>query len=74
MSRTVIFDFDRTIANTLDAVVKIVNEHSEHFGYKKVTKQDIPYLQGKNQDLISLCSSLNVSFESKGSLKIDIPR
>ncbi|MGI9565947.1 MAG: HAD hydrolase-like protein [Nitrosopumilus sp.] len=48
MSRTVIFDFDGTIANTLDAVVKIVNEHSEHFGYKKVTKQDIPYLQGKN--------------------------
>ncbi|WP_316505957.1 HAD hydrolase-like protein [Nitrosopumilus sp.] len=36
MSRTVIFDFDGTIANTLDAVVKIVNEHSEHFGYKKV--------------------------------------
>lgn len=47
MCRTIIFDFDGTIANTLDAVVKIVNEHSEHFGYKKVTKQDIPYLQGK---------------------------
>jgi len=47
MSRTIIFDFDGTIANTLDSVVKIVNEHSEHFGYKKVTKQDIPYPQGK---------------------------
>jgi len=47
MNRTIIFDFDGTIANTLDSVVKIVNEHSEHFGYKKVTKQDIPYLQGK---------------------------
>ncbi len=47
MTRTIIFDFDGTIADTLDAVVNIVNEHSEYFGYKKVTKQDIPYLQGK---------------------------
>jgi phosphoglycolate phosphatase len=47
MTRTIIFDFDGTIADTLDAVVKIVNDHSEHFGYRKVTKQDIPYLQGK---------------------------
>jgi phosphoglycolate phosphatase len=47
MTRTIIFDFDGTIADTLDAVVKIVNDHSEDFGYNKVTKQDIPYLQGK---------------------------
>ena len=47
MTRTIIFDFDGTIADTLDTVVKIVNKHAEHFGYKKVTKQDIPYLQGK---------------------------
>jgi phosphoglycolate phosphatase len=47
MTRGIIFDFDGTIADTLDAVVKIVNDHSEHFGYTKVTKQDIPYLQGK---------------------------
>ena len=47
MSKTIIFDFDGTIADTLDSVVKIVNYHAEHFGYKKVTKEDIPYLQGK---------------------------
>ena len=47
MTRMIIFDFDGTIADTMDAVVKIVNNHSEGFGYKKVTKQDIPYLQGK---------------------------
>ena len=47
MSKTIIFDFDGTIADTLDSVVKIVNDHAEHFGYKKVTKKDIPYLQGK---------------------------
>jgi len=47
MSKTIIFDFDGTIADTLDSVVKIVNDHAEHFGYKKVTEEDIPYLQGK---------------------------
>ena len=47
MSNTIIFDFDGTIADTLNSVVKIVNDHAEHFGYKKVTKEDIPYLQGK---------------------------
>jgi len=47
MNKTIIFDFDGTIANTLDSVVRIVNDHAEHFGYKKVTKEDIPYLQGK---------------------------
>ena len=36
-----------TVADTLDAVVRIVNNNSERFGYRKVTKQDIPYLQGK---------------------------
>lgn len=50
MSKTIIFDFDGTIADTLDSVVRIVNDYAEHFGYKKVTKEDIPYLQGKNQE------------------------
>ena len=49
MNKTIIFDFDGTLANTLDAVVKIVNQHAEEFGYRKVTKKDISYLQGKNQ-------------------------
>ena len=45
--KAIIFDFDGTIANTLDAVVRIVNNHAEEFGYKRVAKEDIPYLQGK---------------------------
>jgi HAD superfamily hydrolase (TIGR01549 family) len=47
MSNTIIFDFDGTIADTLDSVVKIVNNNAEYFGYKQVSKEDIPYLQGK---------------------------
>ena len=50
MTKTIIFDFDGTIADTLDSVVKIVNNNADHFGYNKVTKEDIPYLQGKNQE------------------------
>ena len=47
MVKTVIFDFDGTVADTLDCIVNIVNKNSDNFGYKKVTKEDIPYLQGK---------------------------
>ena len=47
MKKIVIFDFDGTIADTLDSVVEIVNMHADYFGHKKVTKEDIPYLQGK---------------------------
>ena len=47
MIRTIIFDFDGTIADTLDSVVRIVNSNADHFGYKPVTKEYIPYLQGK---------------------------
>jgi phosphoglycolate phosphatase len=39
---------------TLDAVVKIVSDNSKHFGYRKVTKQDIPFLQGeKPREILS---------------------
>ena len=47
MTKTIIFDFDGTIADTLDSVVKIVNNYAEYFRYNRVTKEDIPYLQGK---------------------------
>ena len=47
MVKTIIFDFDGTLADTLDSVVKIVNDHAEHFDYRKVTKEEIPHLQGK---------------------------
>ena len=44
------FDFEGTIADTLDLVVGIVNMHADFFGHKKVTKEDIPHLQEKNQE------------------------
>lgn len=47
MVKTIIFDFDGTIADSLECVVNIVNKNSDNFGYKKITKEDIPYLQGR---------------------------
>ena len=49
MKKTIIFDFDGTLANTLDAVVKIVNQHAEEFGYRKVTKKTFHIYKEKNQ-------------------------
>lgn len=39
MVKTVIFDFDGTIADSLECVVNIVNKNSDNFGYKKNHKR-----------------------------------
>ena len=39
MSKTIIFDFNGTIADTLDSVVRIINNNSECFGYQKSHKR-----------------------------------
>ena len=54
MKKTIIFDFDGTIADTLGSVVRIVNMYADHFGHKKIAKEDIPYLQGeKPREILS---------------------
>lgn len=45
--KVVIFDFDGTIANTLDSIIDIMNNLSDEFGFRKIKKEDIPYLRGK---------------------------
>lgn len=37
--KVVIFDFDGTIADSLDAIVHIMNRHSTKYGYKKITNE-----------------------------------
>lgn len=39
--KVVLFDFDGTIADTLDAILAIANRLSGEFGYKKSTREDI---------------------------------
>lgn len=45
--KTVIFDFDGTIADTLKPIIKIINELSGDFGFRKVDEKDIEYLRGQ---------------------------
>ena len=42
---TVIFDFDGTLANTFDLVVRIYNQHAEEFGADTVTAEEFPKLR-----------------------------
>ena len=43
----VIFDFDGTISNTLDAIIDIMNNLADEFGFQKIKEKDIGYLRGK---------------------------
>jgi len=43
----VIFDFDGTIANTLDSIIDIMNDLSGEFGFRKIQEKDVEYLRGK---------------------------
>lgn len=39
--KVIIFDFDGTIADTLDTIVNILNSLSDEFGYKKASQEDL---------------------------------
>ena len=43
-----IFDFDGTIADTLDVAVDIVNEMSVEFSFQSVTREEFVYYRGKS--------------------------
>jgi phosphoglycolate phosphatase len=43
--KVIIFDFDGTIADTLDALVTITNRLAAEFGYKQVTQEELAVLR-----------------------------
>jgi phosphoglycolate phosphatase len=45
MTKTIIFDFDGTLADSMQLLVEITNELAEEFGYLPVTPQQITDLQ-----------------------------
>ncbi|MCT7956890.1 HAD-IA family hydrolase [Laspinema palackyanum] len=47
-ARIILFDFDGTIADSLDSIVKITNRLSGEFGYKKTTQEDVENLRNMN--------------------------
>lgn len=42
---TIIFDFDGTLANSVDLIFNLYNGHAEQFGYLPVHKSEIPKLR-----------------------------
>ena len=42
-----IFDFDGTIANTLNSIISIMNDLSDEFGFRKIRDEDVEYLRGR---------------------------
>ncbi|NER34118.1 MAG: HAD-IA family hydrolase [Oscillatoria sp. SIO1A7] len=43
--KTIIFDFDGTLADTLDAIVRITNQLAGEFGYQKSSQEDVERLR-----------------------------
>lgn len=43
----VIFDFDGTVANTLESIINIMNDLADEFGFQKIKEDDVEYLRGK---------------------------
>ena len=52
-SRTLIFDFDGTIADTLSAIIRNINEHAEEFKIRPLDAKDVEDLRGlSNAEII----------------------
>ena len=45
--RTLIFDFDGTLADTLPRIVAISNRLAAEFGYRQVREEDVEALRGQ---------------------------
>ncbi|NEP46068.1 MAG: HAD hydrolase-like protein, partial [Okeania sp. SIO2H7] len=53
MTKTIIFDFDGTLADTFELIVSITNRLSPKFGYQPVAEEDIAKLQNlSSRDII----------------------
>lgn len=44
-ARTLLFDFDGTLADTFSVGLKIVNGYSERYGFRKITSKDVTILK-----------------------------
>lgn len=45
LARTVIFDFDGTIADSFESGFALVNRFAERYGYRQVTREEIPEMK-----------------------------
>jgi phosphoglycolate phosphatase len=53
VTKTIIFDFDGTIADTFSSSIEIINSLANKFGFKKFENEEIEKLRSKNmQDIV----------------------
>lgn len=58
--KVIIFDFDGTIADTLDAIVSITNRLALEFGYKQTTLEELAQLKNLNSRQIIDQSGISI--------------
>ncbi len=58
MKKTIMFDFDGTLADSKDVAFKIYNELAEEHNYKKIKKSEIPEIS--RASIVEKCKMLNV--------------
>ena len=58
--KVIMFDFDGTIADTLDAIVSITNRLAVEFGYKQTTQEELAQIQNLNSKEIIKQSGISI--------------
>lgn len=79
MKKVLIFDFDGTIADSLDAIVHIMNKLSHHYGYNRITEEKRDQLRHETSQKIMSDFNLSplrlffLALRVKRELKREIP-
>jgi phosphoglycolate phosphatase len=58
--KVIIFDFDGTIADTVDALVSIANGLAQKFGYIPITQEELALLRNLNSREIIKYSGISI--------------
>jgi len=57
--RSMIFDFDGTIADTLHAVIDVFNDLSDEFGFRRGTQEELQLFMGRGLRELATCVGLS---------------
>ena len=60
MTKVIIFDFDGTLADTIDILLRITNRLSAEFGFKSATKEELAQLSNLNSWQILQYSGISI--------------
>ena len=60
MTKVIIFDFDGTLADTIDILLSITNRLSAEFGFKSATKEELAQLSNLNSWQILQYSGISI--------------